>query len=104
MVVLSPQINVILWENRLDDCLKLLPSLLALAPARRVANPIAAVIKDISHASWGLHLIPYAIAFAVVDPIRGTKVIGTVIKVIRAVNEVVGTIVKVIGAVLKVVD
>jgi hypothetical protein len=51
-----------------------------------------------------LHLIPYAIAFAVIDPIRGTKVIGTVVKVIRAINEVVGAIVKVIGAIIKVVD
>ena len=75
-----------------------------LSSTRRIANSIAAVIKDISNAGRGLHLIPYAIAFAVIYPIRGTKVIGTVVKVIRAVNEVIGTIVKVIGAVLKVVD
>lgn len=75
-----------------------------LSPRWRIANPIAIVIKVVGHASRGGDLIGQAIAFAVVHPICGIKVIGAVIKVVRTVIEVVGTIVKVIRAVLKVVD
>jgi hypothetical protein len=82
----------------------LLPLLLALASTWRIANPIAIVIKVISHASRGGYFIRQAIAFIVIDPISGIKVIWTVVEVIRAVGEVVGTVIKVIGAVLKVVD
>ena len=82
----------------------LLPSLLALTSAGRIANAIAVVIKVISHASRGGYFIRQAIAFIVIDPISGIKVIWTVVEVIRAVIEVVRTIVKVIRAVFKVVS
>ena len=82
----------------------LLPSLLALTSAGRIANPIAIVIKVIGHASRGSYLIRQAITFVVIDPIGGIKVIGAVVEVIWTVIEVVRTIVKVIGAVLKVVS
>ena len=82
----------------------LLPSLLALTSAGRIANPIAIVIKVIGHPSRGSDFIRHAIAFIVIDPIGGIKVIWTVVEVIRAVIEVVRTIVKVIGTVFKVIS
>ena len=58
-----------------------------LSPRWRIANPIAIVIKVVSHASRGGDFIGQTIAFAVIDPISSIKVIGTVIKVIRTVKK-----------------
>ena len=81
-----------------------IPSLLALAPTRRIANPIAIVVKVVGNASRGSYLIRQAIAFVVIDPIGGIKVIWTVVEVIRTVIEVIRAIVEVIRAVFKVVS
>jgi hypothetical protein len=75
-----------------------------LSPRWRIANPIAVVIKVIGNTSRGSNFIRQTIAFVVIDPIGGIKVIWTVVEVIRAVIEVVRTIVKVIRAVFKVVS
>jgi hypothetical protein len=80
------------------------PKIIYLSLRWRIANPIAIVIKIISHASRGSYFIRQAIAFVVIDPIRSVKVIWTVIEVIRAVIEVVRAIVEVIRAVFKVID
>ncbi len=74
-----------------------------LAPAWRVANAIAVVIKVIGNTSRGSYFIRQTIAFVVIDPIGGIKVIWAVVEVIRAVIEVIRAIVEVVRAVFKVI-
>lgn len=74
-----------------------------LSPRWRIANPVAIIVKIISHASRGGNFIRQTVSFVVIDPISGIKVIWTIVEVIRTVIEVVGAIVKVIRAIFKVV-
>ncbi len=76
---------------------------LGLATIRFIYCAIATVIKIINHARWSGDLIANPVAAVVIYPIRRTKVIRRVIKVIGTIDPIVRAVIKVIGAVYPII-
>ena len=68
--------------------------------ARGVPNPIAVVIKDISHSSRRLGLITNSVPTVVIHPIISVVIVLAIVVVIRRVVVVIRTIVVVVLAIV----
>lgn len=77
--------------------------IIALSLGRRIANPIASIIKNIRYARRGCYLIANAITAVIKDAISSVVVVLIVAVVRRGVIVVRWTIVVVVGAIVVVI-